>query len=45
MELVLALIIFAAMILVWFVLPGTATSEEAPPAVASEGMTMTPAKA
>lgn len=45
MELAVALIIFAAMIAVWFVLPGTVSADEAHPIMASEGMAMTPAKA
>jgi tellurite resistance protein TehA-like permease len=45
MELAIALIIFAAMIAVWFMLPGTVTADETHPVMASEGMTMTPAKA
>jgi hypothetical protein len=46
MELVLALIIFGAMIVAWFLLPGTVTTEEThKPMVTSEGMSISPIKA
>jgi len=45
MELAIALIIFAAMIAVWFVLPGSVTTDETHPVMASEGISMALAKA
>jgi len=45
MELAIALIIFAAMIAVWFVLPGSVTADETHPVMASEGIQMTTIKA
>jgi hypothetical protein len=46
MELTIALIIFAAMIVVWFTLPGSVTAEETPSWTSSnENMPVSPAKA
>jgi len=46
MELALALIIFAAMIVVWLMLPGTVSAEETQVrTTATESMPMAPAKA
>jgi hypothetical protein len=45
MELALALIIFIAMIAVWFFLPGTVSTAETHAAPVTEGVAMAPAKA
>jgi hypothetical protein len=45
MELTLALIIFAAMIVVWFFLPGSMTVEETPSWTSTESLQMAPAEA
>ena len=45
MELTIAMIIFAAMIAVWFFLPGTVVAEEIQTHTMTEGVSMTPAKA
>ena len=45
MELALALIIFAAMIVVWLTLPGSVTTEETQNWTPAESMPMAPAKA
>jgi hypothetical protein len=45
MELTLALIIFAAMIVVWFFLPGSMTVEETPSWTTTESLQMVPAEA
>ena len=45
MELALALIIFAAMIVVWFFLPGSMTVEETPSWTSTESLPLAPAEA
>ena len=45
MELILALIVFGALIVSWFVLPGSVTVEETPAWSSSESLQMTPAEA
>jgi hypothetical protein len=45
MELAIALIIFAALIVMWFVLPGSVTVEETHTWAGAESMSIAPAKA
>lgn len=45
MELILALIVFALLIVAWLVLPGSVTVEETPAWSSAEGLQMTPAEA
>ncbi|GEM_PF-4563288 len=45
MELILALIVFALLIVAWLVLPGSFTVEETPAWSSSEALQMTPAEA